>query len=64
MAQKESVTIYIDGEIWRQIKKELRDHGYPKGAPSWLAQQAYKQALRDLRERGVSVQLEMFEGEK
>jgi hypothetical protein len=61
MAEKMSVTIYIDGEIWRRIKKELRAAGYPKGAPSWLAQRAYEQALKELEVSGIATQLEMFQ---
>jgi hypothetical protein len=62
MGHKISVNIYIEEDVWKAIKSELKEAGYPKGAPSWLAQRAYQQALRELREDGISHQLELFAG--
>jgi hypothetical protein len=64
MAEKISITLFIDKEVWRRVRQELRDAGYPRGAPSWLAQRAFEQAIRELEEIGVATQLELFEGKK
>jgi hypothetical protein len=58
---KVRVNLLIDEKIWREFKEEIKDAGYPRGAPSWLAQRAFEKALEELRTVGMSSQLEMFD---
>ena len=60
LSKKRPVTLSIDREVWTELTTLLTIKGYPKGIPSWLAQQAFERTILELEHIGKSEQLDLF----
>jgi len=56
---KQKISLYVDKETWKELNEILQKKGYPRGVPSWLAQQAFERTTI-LLEHGNDTQLELF----
>jgi len=59
MAHKRRVNLMIDAEVWDDLRRVLKEKGYPRGVPSWLAQQAFERTILELKHASSS-QLDLF----
>lgn len=59
MANKKKITLFVDEEIWKEFNQVLKEKGYPRGVPSWLAQQTFERTTIELQ-YATSTQLDLF----
>lgn len=59
MAQKIRVNLMIEKKVWDELRQILKEKGYPRGVPSWLAQQAFERTILEL-EHASSSQIDLF----
>lgn len=57
---KRRVVLFLDEEVWEDFNSILKEKGYPRGVPSWIAQRAFEQTTLQLENVGSSTELDLF----